>query len=150
MSQTPTPPCPPPEKPRCWFTWRKLSVGLLFLFGFFGYTAYTLKETYLVTAAHVKVSIIAGQLQLFTARSQPEPLTLETAIALLQKDHEDVATDGSGRYNLIQVRGRFVIFTHVMREGFALNRVVVVRTPENGSEALPEAEFMARKKAGNL
>ena len=150
MSQTPTPPCPPPEKPRCWFTWRKLSVGLLFLFGFLGYTAYTLKETYLVTAAHTGVGIISGQLILFAARSQPEPLTLETAITLLQQNHWDVATDGTLRYNLTRMGGRFVIFTHVLREGFFPNRVVVVHTREKGSRTLPEAEFIARKKAGNL
>ena len=75
---------------------------------------------------------------------------METAVKLLRQDHGDVATDGTGRYNLIQMRGRFVIFTRVMRQGFALRHVVVVHTKEKGPEALPEAEFMARKTAGNL
>ena len=146
----PTAPCPPPVKPRRQLNGRKLSVVLLLFFGFLGYTAYTMKETYLVTSSHAGVGIIAGQLELFAARSQPEPLTLETAVRLLQQSHWNVATDGRGHYNLTRSGGRFVIYTRVLREGFSLNRVVVVHTREKGSEALPEAGFIARKKAGNL
>ena len=150
MSPTPPTPSTPCAKPRRQLNGRKLAVALLLFVGFLGYTAYTLKETYVVTSSHTRLGIMGAQLDMFAARSQPESLTLETAVKFLQQDHGDVATDGTGRYNLIQMRGRFVIFTHVMREGFALRRVVVVHTRERGSEALPETEFMARKIAGNL
>ena len=69
---------------------------------------------------------------------------------MLAKESGNVATDGTGHYNLTRIGGRFVISTRILREGFALNRMVVVHTPENGSETLLEAGFIARRKAGNL
>lgn len=150
MNAAPAPDVKPPEGRRKWFTWRKISVFLVLLPGFLSYVAYSAKESWRVAAAHTGVAIISGQLQLFAARSAPEPLTCEAAVKLLKEDHRDVATDGSGRYNLMQIEDRFVIHTEVLREGFALKRVVVFGTPENAPEAVPEAEFMVRKKAGNL
>jgi hypothetical protein len=48
----------------------------------------------------------------------------------------------------MQIGDRFVIYTEVLREGFALNRVVVFGSQGNGSEAIAEAEFIARKNEG--
>ena len=68
----------------------------------------------------------------------------------MKEDSWDVGTDGTHEVNVMQTGDRIVFYTHVLQEGFWLNRVVLVTSKEEGSVAIPEAEFLASQKAGNL
>ena len=75
---------------------------------------------------------------------------METVVRSVKEDRWDVGTDGTHYVNVMQTGDRLVFYTFVLHAGFWLDRVVLVTSKEEGSVAIPEAEFLARKKAGNL